>query len=386
MRRLVAALSLAAACAGPGPVSEPPPPRTPVLAVPGVVSRRALAVRGLAPAGTEVRVYASVACAGPPLVVGSALELDSPGLPVTLVDGDNVFTARAVTRAGAASPCSAPARVRYDRPPRPQPPTSIAIDPGSISQGTHFVIRGLAPGAVRVRAWKNGCAQGAPFADVTPEAFGVDGVALDLDPDTSVTVSLDAVNAEDEVSLCTAVTVTCDRTPPTLVPELRSPSPSPDRSAWIKLSDAAFDTTDLWVFEGAACEGVQLGGCVACFARLWRIDAPREGPLAWSVRARDAAGNESPCVPGDRPFVVDAQAPMPAVELLHEAFDYVAGRVPGSAESVELFEDGGCQGQAMRVDPRALVFSGVPAPAWTVSARARFPDGGVGACSATWTR
>jgi subtilisin family serine protease len=88
-------------------------------------------VIGAAQRGTEVDVHANATCSGAPAATGTAAQLASPGIAVTVAPGASAqLSVRATDLAPHNSPCSAP--LAYDRPetklPDPpggeQPPTS----------------------------------------------------------------------------------------------------------------------------------------------------------------------------------------------------------------------------------------------------------------------
>ncbi len=75
-------------------------------------------IRGAAEPGSTVRVYAGPACAGAPVASGSASELGSPGISVTVAAGVTAtFSATAADAAGNTSACSAPISYKHARAP-----------------------------------------------------------------------------------------------------------------------------------------------------------------------------------------------------------------------------------------------------------------------------
>jgi PASTA domain len=71
-------------------------------------------ILGAAEAGSTVRVYAAPNCAGTPIATGSAGELGSPGIAVTVAEGVTAaFSAKATDAADNTSACSAP--ISYTR-------------------------------------------------------------------------------------------------------------------------------------------------------------------------------------------------------------------------------------------------------------------------------
>ncbi|HXF00464.1 MAG TPA: glycosyl hydrolase [Solirubrobacterales bacterium] len=77
-------------------------------------------VKGVAPAGTTVRLYKTAGCAGAPVVTGTAAQFASPGLGVSVPDNSTtVFRASTRDAAGNISPCSeARAYVEDSTPPQ----------------------------------------------------------------------------------------------------------------------------------------------------------------------------------------------------------------------------------------------------------------------------
>jgi hypothetical protein len=86
-------------------------------------------IRGAAETGSTVHVYAGAGCTGTPVATGSAAELGSPGISVTVADGaTTVFSATATDPAGNSSACSAPISYTHPDggfPPPPPPPVCV---------------------------------------------------------------------------------------------------------------------------------------------------------------------------------------------------------------------------------------------------------------------
>jgi hypothetical protein len=75
-------------------------------------------IRGVAEAGSTVRLYAGPGCSGVPLATRSAAELGSPGIPVQVAEGVTAaFSATATDAAGNDSACSAPISYKRLKPP-----------------------------------------------------------------------------------------------------------------------------------------------------------------------------------------------------------------------------------------------------------------------------
>jgi hypothetical protein len=88
-------------------------------------------IRGAAEAGSTVRLYAGTGCTDAPMASGSAAELGSPGIAVTVAEGVTAsFSATATDAAGNTSGCSAPISYTHQKasnPPPPPPPASCVV-------------------------------------------------------------------------------------------------------------------------------------------------------------------------------------------------------------------------------------------------------------------
>lgn len=89
-------------------------------------------ILGSAEAGSTVRLYAGPGCTGAPVATGSAAELGSPGIAVSVAEGVTAaFSATATDAAANTSACSAP--ISYTRIPihgdPPRPPRTECIVP-----------------------------------------------------------------------------------------------------------------------------------------------------------------------------------------------------------------------------------------------------------------
>ena len=102
------------------------PPSAPQLtgtdpAAPGGLSGTPRII-GTAEPGSTVRIYAGPDCLGAPVATGSASELGSPGITVSVAQGTALFSATATDAAGNTSACSVSisyTRLHVDPPPPP---------------------------------------------------------------------------------------------------------------------------------------------------------------------------------------------------------------------------------------------------------------------------
>ncbi len=91
-------------------------------------------ILGAAEAGSSVRIYVGPGCAGAPVAAGSAAELASPGIAVSVAEGATAaFSASATDAAGNTSPCSAPISYTHTKKSTPigppPPPTKVCVVP-----------------------------------------------------------------------------------------------------------------------------------------------------------------------------------------------------------------------------------------------------------------
>lgn len=114
---------------------EAPPP-APQLTATDPASPAASAgarIIGSAESGSTVEIYSGSGCGGPPVAEGTAAELASPGILVSVAPGSAEFSARAFDPALNASPCSNPIGFTNSTLPIQLPPDVIVTPPGGSS-------------------------------------------------------------------------------------------------------------------------------------------------------------------------------------------------------------------------------------------------------------
>lgn len=80
-------------------------------------------ILGQAAAGTWVKLYGTFNCAGEPVAQGTAAELGSPGLAVTVAEGSTTSFRATAEAGGLVSPCSGSIAYKQETPPPPPPPS-----------------------------------------------------------------------------------------------------------------------------------------------------------------------------------------------------------------------------------------------------------------------
>ncbi|HKF82221.1 MAG TPA: PASTA domain-containing protein [Solirubrobacterales bacterium] len=115
-------------------------------------------ILGAAEPGATVRVYTGTDCAGAPVVTGSAAELGSPGLAVSVAEGSTAaFSATATDAAGNTSACSS--SISYTRlqgdPPRPPRACVVPKVKGKSLRGAKIALRAAHCGVGKIHKPKH---------------------------------------------------------------------------------------------------------------------------------------------------------------------------------------------------------------------------------------
>lgn len=131
---------VAASISGPGGIwlqqaGDSTPPAAPWLSTdPASPNASAPRIRGVAEAGSTVKLYAGPGCVGTLVATASAAELGSPGISVAVAEGVTAFfSATATDAAGNVSACSA--QVSYTRRKASTPPGTQDVDPPVVKPG-----------------------------------------------------------------------------------------------------------------------------------------------------------------------------------------------------------------------------------------------------------
>jgi subtilisin family serine protease len=146
-------------------------------------------VIGAAEPGSTVKLFAGSGCHGPAIETGTAEQLASPGLAVTVVDNSvSEFSATAADAALNTSDCSEPISYTESSPDEvaPAPPELTATAPLSPAKNTHPRIVGSAELGSTVKIYSGTECSGGVAAE---------GSALELEsPGIAVTVPIDSVS------------------------------------------------------------------------------------------------------------------------------------------------------------------------------------------------
>jgi hypothetical protein len=256
------------------------------------------------------------------------------------------------------------------------------VRPDSPSRETLFIVSGAAAAMMRVQLHETSCAPPV-LAELSAEEFSLVGFPVEVAPNLSRTVAVRVVN-DDVASDCVAMTLTNDRIAPSLTVRLASPSPSPQRSAYVVTAGEGEITS---LYAGPDCSGP----LIATGGRPLEPEFPPDASTSFSVWASDRAGNGT-CVPGDRPWVNDPSLPEEeAVVLVPQprVFGFATPpllEVPWNRGFVQVFHSADCSGPVALEDAVwSLLASGLYLPQGSMSgpltARSSREDGGWDPCS-----
>jgi hypothetical protein len=121
-------------------VTPPPPPAAPTLNdtdPDSPANDNQPEVKGTAEAGSTVDIYTNALCTGGPVASGSAAQLASPGITVTVLDNSTTTFHATATNTGGPSPCSAGLTYMEvtPAPPSTTPPTPTPAAPSVLCRG-----------------------------------------------------------------------------------------------------------------------------------------------------------------------------------------------------------------------------------------------------------
>jgi hypothetical protein len=166
-------------------------------------------VKGTAPAGTTVKLYANVACSGSPVGSVVAGTFATSGILASVPDDSTTsFYAAAVDVAGQESDCS-PAPITYveDSTP-PDAPTVTASVPGSPANNNSPRIRGTAEAGTTVRLFTSQDCTGAPLSIAVAATFGTSGIAVAVSDNSTTVFHATATDQAGNTSGCSPSSVT----------------------------------------------------------------------------------------------------------------------------------------------------------------------------------
>jgi hypothetical protein len=162
---------------------------------------------GSTEAGSTVKVYAGSGCEGTAIETGTAEQLASPGLTVTVADNSvSEFSATATDAALNTSDCSEPISYTESSPDEmaPVPPELTTTTPPSPANNNNPKIRGSAEAGSTIQIYSGTACSGAPIATGSAAALESPGIAVSV-PDNSIShFSATAADAALNESSCSA--------------------------------------------------------------------------------------------------------------------------------------------------------------------------------------
>ena len=186
--------------------TPPPPPSLSATNPPSPAENNQPRLIGSAERGTKVDVYADADCSGSPVAGGSAAQLASPGIAITVGDGTTTeLSVSATDLAPLTSTCSAP--ISYtestDVVP-PSPPQLERTDPASPGVSGAPRILGAAEAGSTVRVYAGASCAGSAVATESAAALGSPGIAVQVAEGVTAAFSATATDASDNTSACSA--------------------------------------------------------------------------------------------------------------------------------------------------------------------------------------
>jgi subtilisin family serine protease len=162
---------------------------------------------GSAEAGSTVRIYAGASCSGAPLETGTAGELESPGIAVSVADNStSEFSATATDAASNTSACSAPVDYTESTPDETAPaaPLLTATAPASPADQNNPKIIGSAEAGSAVRIYAGASCTGVSVAMGSAEELSSPGIGVVVADNSTSEFSATATDSGLNTSPCSA--------------------------------------------------------------------------------------------------------------------------------------------------------------------------------------
>jgi hypothetical protein len=252
-------------------------------------------VLGSAEAGTQVRIYSSPDCSGEPLATGTAAELASPGITVSVLD-NSTTALRATATDGAAKTSACSGAVAYTED-SAAPDTTVTSGPSGTTNSTPtFGFAASEQGTTFQCRFDT-----AAFAPCSgPGATHTPTTALSEGAHTFSVVAVDGAGNVDATPATRSFTV--DTVAPDTTIASGPSGPTNDSTPTFGFSASEQNATFQCRFDSAAFAPCSGPGATHTPAAL------PEGAHTFSVVAVDGAGNVD-ATPATRSFTVDTLAP-----------------------------------------------------------------------------
>jgi hypothetical protein len=315
-------------------------------------------VTGIAEANATVEIYVAAGCQGAVVASGQASAMGTFEIE-TLVDDDatTMIFARAIDEAGNPGPCSATG-ISYTHDGTPPPaPNFTSTSPASPNKDSaQPLIVGLAEAKSKVRLYTNDTCTGAATAEGTASDLGIFSILVSVPQNATTVFHGTAEDGVGNVSGCStsAIAYTHDnRMPdPPVLTGVFPQSPSNDPNPTI-LGTAEPGST-VTIFRSVDCtENTAVGTPAVAAANgtfSSQVPANANGPSEFRARARDAAGNVSPCSTTGIAYLHDGVPPpkpaitSPAANAVSKVNPVAVMGTAPEAATARIFTSGDCTG------------------------------------------
>lgn len=183
-------------------------------------------ILGSAEAGSTVKIYAGGSCQGSPVAEGSAAQLASPGIAVTVPNNARrEFTATATDASLNVSACSTP--ILYTTIIDEEPPLAPVLETNPASPAPNSAPRviGSAEEGSLVDVYANATCTGTPLKRVNEATLASTGVTVTVPASTTLSFSAKAEDAAQNKSPCSAAISYTNSSPIPTLPVVVVPPP-----------------------------------------------------------------------------------------------------------------------------------------------------------------
>ncbi|MDQ3935397.1 MAG: hypothetical protein M3340_12295, partial [Actinomycetota bacterium] len=353
-------------------------------------------VKGTAPANSTVSIYTTSDCSGTEAGTGTSTQFEGAGITVSVPnDSTTTFRAKATNGAGDSS-CSSTSITYVEDSTAPALPTLDDTDPDSPANDNNPEVKGTAESGSTVNLYTTSDCSGSPAATGSAADFASPGLTVTVPNDSIRSFRATATDAAGNISGCSTDSIGYveDSTNPAKpsITDTDPDSPANDNNPEVK--GTAEDASTVQVFRTSDCSGTAAAsGSAATFASPGiTVSVADNSPTPLSVRATDAAGNQSACSDA-MTFIEDSTDPALATGLSTvpaSPSNANAIKVKGTAENgstVDLFTTSDCSGTATATGS-AFAFNNngidvtVPSDSSTTfKAKVRDAAGNVSGCS-----
>lgn len=253
---------------------------------------------GSAEAGSTVDIYSGALCEGSPVADGTAAELASPGITVSVPnDSSSQFSATATDAAQNSSFCSGQVTYTEDST-APKSPSLSSTDPVSPANENEPRIVGSAEAGSTLNVYVGPSCQDSAVASGTATELGSLGIEVSVNDDSVNEFSATATDAASNTSLCSApIAYNEDSTAPAPPLLTGTDPPSPEINSHPRVIGYAEAGSTVQIFVGTGCEGspaVEGGAGEFGFSGI-AVDVPPATTREFSAEATDAVENTSAC-------------------------------------------------------------------------------------------